>query len=53
MHFFINVPNRGGYRGGGGGHSPSLTDSGRGVAPPPEFGFFCSYFQNSLINYNV
>jgi len=25
---------RGGYRGGG-GRSPPLTDSGRGVAPPP------------------
>ena len=30
-----------------GGHSPPLTDSGRGVFPP-EFGIFCSYFQSSF-----
>jgi len=29
---------RGGYRGGGGTFAP----------PPPEFGLFCSYFQNSF-----
>jgi len=32
---------------GGGGTFAPLTDSRRGVAPP-EFGIFCSYFQNSF-----
>jgi len=43
-----STPPRGGYRRGGGrGTFAPLTDSGRGVAPP-EFGIFCSYFQNSF-----
>ena len=39
---------QGRIQGGQGDIRPPLTDSGRGVSPPPEFGIFCSYFQNSF-----